>query len=152
MSATNAADSAIAQLEAIDITSLNGNTADRLKVLHAARKLVSSLETPIERVRLLTFQNSLQFAAVETCTKLGLWRAWASQGGGKKTVQELRQLAPKIEESLLRKYLGAIKTEVCYILITFSRPFVGISSLGLHHNRGGCGCFPTYRIVTCTRR
>lgn len=92
----------IAALDAVSDVSY-GSELERLQVRTAARRALAKIETPYERAWGYCFEHPVVNAALQTFIDLGLWTAWAKQGGGEKTVHELVKLtSPTIETNLLR--------------------------------------------------
>ena len=97
----------IASLDAVDETA-SRSELERLQIRSAARRLLARLETPYERAWGFCFEHPVVMAALQTCIDLGLWAAWAQQGGGEKTIDELVRLStPAVETNLLRKVFSS---------------------------------------------
>ncbi|PYI02936.1 S-adenosyl-L-methionine-dependent methyltransferase [Aspergillus sclerotiicarbonarius CBS 121057] len=96
----------IASLDAVQPLSCGTNEVDRLAIRAAARRLLARVETPNERASGFCFENPIVFAALQTCINPGLWKAWSSDGGGEKTLDELVSLTRLVADAnLLRRFL-----------------------------------------------
>ncbi|KAB5533539.1 S-adenosyl-L-methionine-dependent methyltransferase [Coniochaeta sp. 2T2.1] len=97
----------IALLEGISHTSFKGDEVERLRVRAAARRLLARVESPHERAWGFCFEQPVVFAALQTCIDLGLWKAWTSNGGGEKTIDQLVNFTTRpedVEPELLRRF------------------------------------------------
>jgi hypothetical protein len=91
-------------LDEISHGSFGGNELERLEVWAAARRLLARVESPYERAWCFCFEQNVDFAALQTCIELGIWKAWTASGGNKMTVDELVKLATTdIDPNLLRR-------------------------------------------------
>ncbi|KAI0408341.1 putative O-methyltransferase [Xylaria palmicola] len=96
----------ISALEGIGAEDFKSNDGDRLRLVEAAKKFLSRVETKEERLFDITFGQPIVFAALKTLLDLGLWKKWATSDDAPKSVNELSELCtPKCEPNLLRRLL-----------------------------------------------
>lgn len=94
----------IAVLDDINYGFFCGNEVERLRVRAAARRLLARVESPYERAWGFCFEQPVDFAALQACIDLGLWKAWNAAGGGDKSIDDLVKLiTTDIESNLLRR-------------------------------------------------
>ncbi|KAH8879778.1 putative O-methyltransferase [Thozetella sp. PMI_491] len=80
-----------------------GDEAARSEAISAARKLIYRLQSPVDRCWELTFHQPLIMATLQIFKDLGLWEAWATDGG-EKSLQDLAGLVNvDIDINLLRR-------------------------------------------------
>ncbi|KAI1338947.1 S-adenosyl-L-methionine-dependent methyltransferase [Xylariaceae sp. FL0016] len=78
----------------------------RLKIVDAAKALVSRLQTNEEKVFEMTFSRPIVFASIQILLDIGLWEGWTKIGGGAKSVEDLSSLCKQdIEPNLLHRLL-----------------------------------------------
>ncbi|KAI6091657.1 putative O-methyltransferase [Hypoxylon rubiginosum] len=94
------------RLEAFTAADFEGHERERLKLIASARKLVSRLETDVERFYGISFAEPIIYAALKTCIDTGLLRGWTAAGGGEKSLEDIAKLASNdCDLNLLRRLL-----------------------------------------------
>ncbi|KAI1078806.1 putative O-methyltransferase [Whalleya microplaca] len=93
-------------LDNVQVADLEGQEPARLRLIAAARKLASRLETNEEKAHLITIGQPATFAALQTCVDVGLWNGWTAAGGGEKSLENLARLTEKdCDANLLTRLL-----------------------------------------------
>ncbi|KAH8647212.1 putative O-methyltransferase [Xylariales sp. PMI_506] len=93
----------IESLNEVKAEDFASDEAARTQAVDAARKLLHRLQLPTERLLELTVSSPFILAAAQTFQDLGLWGAWAADGG-EKSVQDLLKLAnANVDINLLRR-------------------------------------------------
>lgn len=93
------------RLEAFTAADFEGHERERLKLIASARKLVSRLETDVERFYGISFAEPIIYAALKTCIDTGLLRGWTAAGGGEKSLEDIAKLASNdCDLNLLSRY------------------------------------------------
>ncbi|KAI0386350.1 putative O-methyltransferase [Hypomontagnella monticulosa] len=100
------------KLEAFTASDFKDHDVERFRLLVAARKLISRLETPQERMISIAYHETMVFAVLKTCIDIGLWDKWTAAGGGEKSLDELVKLTTKdCDINLLRRLLRLMGAE-----------------------------------------
>jgi hypothetical protein len=91
----------VALLSEIDAGAFEGDEAARARTITAARKLLRRLESPMDRCYKL-MGETWTWGIIQALKDIGLWEAWAKDGG-EKSLEELRGLAnTDVDINLLR--------------------------------------------------
>jgi fumagillin biosynthesis methyltransferase len=92
---------AIDQLSGINESTFEGDEAARVKAIAEAQKLLNRLQSPMDRCYDL-MSSCWVWGTIQTLKDLGIWEAWANDGG-EKTLQGLVDLAnTDVDINLLR--------------------------------------------------
>ncbi|CAJ2504966.1 Uu.00g123600.m01.CDS01 [Anthostomella pinea] len=149
----NSKEELLTALGSISSGDFEGNGVQRLKFVEAAKKLVSRLETNVEKIFDITFAQPAVFAALQTCLDLGLWEAWTAAGGGAKSVEELSKLCKQDVDPNLARSVNIVEQTGAdtYKTTLFSLTFGDRNSLmpqsiqcRTHHWQDGCVNLPKY--------
>ncbi|KAF3924295.1 O-demethylpuromycin-O-methyltransferase [Orbilia brochopaga] len=93
-------------IDSIDKISPDLGFQARRQTIDALRQALDKLQTPFERVFNMILFEPLVLACFQIGTDLGLWEAWESAGGGKKSLDDLLKLCKKdCDVNLLRRVL-----------------------------------------------
>ncbi len=92
----------VAALDEISLDEFTGNEAGRSQAISAARRLLNRLQSPTDRCWELLFDQPIIAGTLQTLKDVGLWGAWAADGG-EKSLEELVGMANTgVDINLLR--------------------------------------------------
>jgi hypothetical protein len=93
-------------LDSVDLETCDGSEEARYQLIEGARRLISRLETPFERIWYHTWVAFNNLAIFRIMTDLGLWEGWRAAGSEEATIDELLDMCRvHCDKSLFREYM-----------------------------------------------